>query len=74
MIFYNKNKQKSLIEEFKIQQFQENQFLSIINNTTIDNIDNLLNILVELDKGIKSGTKDSYNSIKLLISGGYHGQ
>ena len=74
MIFYNKNKQKSLIEEFKIQQFQENQFLSIINNTKIDNIDNLLNILVELDKGIKSGTKDSYNSIKLLISGGYHGQ
>lgn len=72
-IYHNENKNKSLMEEFKIQKFQEEQYLSIIRNTTIDNLDNLLNNLVELDKGIKSGKKDPYSSFKLLISGGYHG-
>ncbi len=70
MYFLNK---KNIKEEFKLQDFQANEFISLINSISISMIDNLLNILLKLDKDNKKGLLSLDNSFRLFLVGGVNG-
>ncbi len=72
-IYQKNNRYSSLKNEFKIFDFQEKEYLSLMQLVSIDKINELINNLVKLDKGIKQGAYDSYTKIRLLIAGGMNG-
>ena len=64
---------KNIKDEFKLQDFQVNEFISLINSIPISMIDNLLNILLKLDKDNKKGLLSLDNSFRLFLVGGING-
>ncbi len=71
--YYQINSQTDMKTEFKISDFQEREYLALMRLVTIDKINQIINNLIKLDKGIKQGLYDPYIKLRLMIAGGFNG-
>ncbi len=75
IFYYHKlNPSGDMKTEFKISDFQEREYLSLMKLVPVDKINQLIDNLVKLDKGIKQGLYDPYTKLRLMIAGGFNGQ